>query len=176
VGRPRKQREAAQRELQRRRNQQDLAAQMRSGAHDTRGFRPAQPQFFSQLEHYQGPLPHPKILQEFEQLVPGSAATIMGNFRVESDHRRSMERDESEAARGFFARQLDYRDRGQKMGFVIALLGLVVAGYAFYKNEPWAGGVIAGVDLVALVALFITGKRGDPKPATQAASTEVART
>lgn len=176
MGKPRRFRKAAQHEIQRRQNQASLSAQMRSGVQDARGLRPAQPQFFSQLEHYQGPLPHPKILQEFDQLVPGSAATIMGNFRTESDHRRSMERDESEAARGFFARQLDYRDRGQGMGFVIALLGLGVAGYAFYLRQPIAGGIIAGIDLVALVALFITGKRGDPKPAVQAASTEIART
>lgn len=140
---------------------------MRAGVPTVQGSRQVSQQFFSQLEHYSGPLPHPKILQEFEALLPGSASRIIRNFEVESDHRRLMESDESEAARGFFSRQLHYRDRGQKMGFLIVLAGFGISALAFYLKQPVGGSIITAVDLVALVALFITGK--GPRVLTQPA-------
>lgn len=137
---------------------------MRSNLPDVHGGRQGQPQqFFQHLEHYKGPLPHPKILADFEALVPGSAQRILDNFHTESDHRRAMEKDESEAARGFFSRELDYRRRGQTLGFAITVMAFAAAGVAFWKGQPVAGSIVSSGSLVALVALFVTGKRGRQK-------------
>src|SRR4051812_3563808 len=54
----------------------------------------------SYSEQYSGPLPPPKLLKEFEEAIPGSAAKILDNWRHEGEHRRQLERAESDAARG----------------------------------------------------------------------------
>jgi uncharacterized membrane protein len=40
---------------------------------------------------YAGPLPHPDILRNFEEIVPGSAQRIFSQFEEQSSHRRKME-------------------------------------------------------------------------------------
>lgn len=47
-------------------------------------------------EHYQGVVAHPRHLAQFEQIVPGSAARMMDWAEDEANHRREMERLESD--------------------------------------------------------------------------------
>lgn len=44
-----------------------------------------------ELSSYSGPLPHPDILRDFEEILPGSAKRIFTQFEEQSAHRRSME-------------------------------------------------------------------------------------
>ena len=48
-------------------------------------------------------------------------------------------------------------DRGQNYGLVVALAMLVVSAFLIYLGHDWAGGVIASLDIVGLVSVFIYG-------------------
>lgn len=41
---------------------------------------------------YSGPIPPPDLLRQFDEVYPGAAKQILGDFVEESAHRRSMER------------------------------------------------------------------------------------
>ncbi len=43
------------------------------------------------LEMYSGPIPHPKILSEYEKIYPGAAKAIFKNGIGETTHRRHLE-------------------------------------------------------------------------------------
>jgi uncharacterized membrane protein len=43
------------------------------------------------FEHFVGPIPSPKILDEYNRIIPGSAKQIFDNFIAQSDHRRNLE-------------------------------------------------------------------------------------
>lgn len=122
-------------------------------------------------EQYSGPLPPPRLLREFEEAVPGSAAKILDNWRDESAHRRQLERVESESARDGLLRQLAFQARGQWCALTVALSGFGLAGYALHLGYPKTAATIAGVNLLGIVTVFLSGtakrkKRGElTKPA-----------
>ncbi len=105
-------------------------------------------------ESWAGPIPPPAILQQYEQVLEGSAQSIIDSFVKQGDHRRSLEREYLDA---------DSRraDRGQILAFVLALAFLIVAGALVWHGEALAGTTIGTVDLVALVTVFIVGRRQD---------------
>lgn len=88
---------------------------------------------------YSGPLPHPDILRNFEEIVPGSAQRIFVQFEEQSAHRRAMEA--KVIASGAFS---------QRIGSIsAALIGLIgIAGGLWLAHE--------GKSVEGLVALFGT--------------------
>jgi len=63
------------------------------------------------------------------------------------------------------AKQLGLLSRGQVFGLVVVIAGFATAAYGFHVGAQIGGALIGTVDIVALVALFITGKRGKQPPA-----------
>jgi uncharacterized membrane protein len=147
--------------------QRELARRQQQAAAATGGHLPP-PQnavsFRGQVRHYTGPLPPPEILREYDAILPGAADRILKNFETESDHRRSLEKDESDAGTRFMEKQLGLLARGQKFGLVVVIAGFATAAYSVHVGAAITGAVIGTVDIVALVALFITGKRGKQQP------------
>lgn len=45
-----------------------------------------------QQEKFEGPIPHPKILQQYEKVYPGSAKTIIDMAVKEQEHRHEMDK------------------------------------------------------------------------------------
>ena len=46
---------------------------------------------------------------------------------------------------------------GPKLGFALCLAVLVVAGYYASINQPWVAGILGGLDIVSLLAIFVYG-------------------
>ncbi len=46
---------------------------------------------------------------------------------------------------------------GPKLGFALSLAVLVVAAYCASIDQPWVAGVLGGLDIVSLVAVFVYG-------------------
>lgn len=109
------------------------------------------------IEHYNGPLPPPKLLAEFEVVVPGSAERIIANMERESAHRREIESKDSQAGRDGFFEQLKYRGRGQWMAFAITMFALGISGLAMWKGHEASGAIIGTASLVTIVIAFIKG-------------------
>jgi uncharacterized membrane protein len=103
-------------------------------------------------ERWSGPLPHPGDLERYEQIVPGSAAKIIEAFSLQGEHRR---KQEDRLVRGSELRGYI----GQWMGFVVALAFLAVAYLLIRKDHDIAGTFIGTLDLAALVAVFVLGRR-----------------
>ena len=51
--------------------------------------------------------------------------------------------------------QINESNRGQIMGFIIALIGLSLGSFLVYSGHDVAGAAIAGTTLVGLVTVFI---------------------
>lgn len=103
-----------------------------------------------QERRYSGPLPTPALLKEFDNVVPGCAERIIRMAEEQAKHRQLLERtviigDSKRANQGLW------------VGGTIAFLFLVGAVFLIYNGHDWAGGILASVDLVSIVGVFIYG-------------------
>lgn len=109
------------------------------------------------VERFQGPLPHPAILEKYNQIVPGAAERIIKMAEEQSRHRRAIETkvigaDSWKSVLGII------------FAFIIALLGLLIGGYTALKGQPFFGGTVTLATIASVVGTFIYGtqqrKRG----------------
>jgi len=108
--------------------------------------------FMEQKRVHRGPLPPAEQLAQYEAVQAGFAERIMRMAEKEQAHRHEM--TDVEVREPF---RLARRGQAFAIGSMVLVLGfgvfLVLMGYAA------AGAIIVGLDLVGLVALFITGER-----------------
>lgn len=106
---------------------------------------------FQKLEFFQGDLPHPDILAGYDRLCPGAAEKIINNGIAESEHRREMEKTLMEERRAD-------RRLGVILGFILALLIIIVGAFLIYKGKTVVGSILSGVTALGIVGLFTGGK------------------
>ena len=112
------------------------------------------------VEQFSGPIPHPGVLEGYEQTVPGSAERIIGQFEQEASHRRSVEKAVVQAEVRdkvfYFVSEL----AGRILAF-LAMMTLVAAGVYLALQEgidkTIVGGLISGSSLLGIVRAFIWG-------------------
>lgn len=102
---------------------------------------------FQELEIYQGDLPHPKILEGYNNLYPDAAKRIIENGIKESEHRRRIE-DE------FLKKQFSERKRGQWLGFILAIFILSIGGLLISMGHTIIGSIFSGVTTLGLIGMF----------------------
>jgi len=111
------------------------------------------------IRKYSGPLPHPEVLEGYENVVPGSAQQIINNMIKESEHRRKMEEKALDNAALF-------TKSGQKKGFILAVLGILSGLAIIYftaqiENSAasitgvLSGTLISGSSLATIILRFI---------------------
>ena len=122
---------------------------------------PDQPgRFVAKVERrISGPLPTPDILLGYDEVLPGAAERIMRmaekeQAMVEGD-RASAREVEGIAVRAAAA---DNR-RGQVFGFLVALAAFGTAGFLGYLGYGTPAAIGGGGTVVALVTVFVTGRR-----------------
>lgn len=101
----------------------------------------------SRLEIYQGDLPHPNILEGYNELYEDAAKLIITNGIEESKHRRSMEQKHMESL--FKERRI-----GQYLGFILALVMTCVGGYLISSGQTVAGSLLSGITALGIIGLF----------------------
>lgn len=115
---------------------------------------------------YIGPLPHPALLQQYEQILPGISERILKMTEEQGNHRREMEKallngqiEDTKTKRKEIL-------RGQIFGLVIGLTGLSISAYVTLKGYPSYGIAVGGTTLVAIVSVFVLGRtlRGKESP------------
>jgi uncharacterized membrane protein len=105
---------------------------------------------------FQGPLPHPQLLEGYEKIVPGSAERILKMAEEQQTHRHGMERQALQVeSRNSFA--------GIICAFVIGIVTVVCGSLVAYSGVQWQGYAISGTGLVSLVGTFIYGTRARRK-------------
>lgn len=101
------------------------------------------------MTRFQGPIPMPEILAAYDALLPGSADRLIAMAEAEQRHRFAMERVEVEAP--FIAARW-----GQVLGFSIAGVVVVCSLIMVLNGHEVTGGILGGLDLIALATLFVT--------------------
>lgn len=94
-------------------------------------------------EHFEGPLPHPVVLERYDTIVPGSAKMIIDDYAENTSCIRDLKKRELEAT-------IERDSRGQWMAFILGVGVLLIAGYSLYRGYPWVAGgtlffAVAGV-------------------------------
>ncbi len=109
---------------------------------------------------FEGPLPHPTILEQYNAIVPDAAERIIRVFESESAHRQRQEDTALQANIQAQSKNLDIISRqsrdafssdtkGQWLGFAVSIASVVGAVYLASIGHDWAA--------VALVSLPLAG-------------------
>lgn len=104
---------------------------------------------------YQGPLPHPNIMEGYRNLDPGYPERIMRDFEANSEHIRNMQRNAQQA-------EIDKDKRAQWMAYSLTIFLLAVLVYAIYKDSYIVGG-IGGLAFLGLVIKSFVNQRQENK-------------
>jgi len=103
-------------------------------------------------ETYIGPLPHPNLLRQFDEIVPGSAERIINMAENQSAHRIFLERtvvvgDNKRA------------DKGLWIGASIAAIVLAGSITCILTGHDWAGAALGAIDIGSIVYIFVHTNR-----------------
>ncbi|HEY2155121.1 MAG TPA: DUF2335 domain-containing protein [Isosphaeraceae bacterium] len=99
-----------------------------------------------------GPLPHPHILREYEDIVPGTARAVIEDFREQGRHRREQEAKVVDAG-------IAHQRLGTLCGTILSGMAIVGGCLVAVLNSPASGAIIAGTASVSLATAFIIGQR-----------------
>jgi len=93
---------------------------------------------------YSGPLPHPEMLRQYEQALPGCGTAILEQWTKETAHRQGLEVKVVDS-------ELQTTRRGQLFGFAVALLAMLI-GAALIVLDKDVYGLIALLAPAGLLA------------------------
>jgi uncharacterized membrane protein len=110
-------------------------------------------------EQFRGPVPHPDILRQYEEIVPGSAKSIIDSFITEGNHRRAREAREVTMCEEWARADIGLQNRGQIFGFILAVIGVGGGLYVAATVSPAAGASVSGVTLAGIVAAFLRQRK-----------------
>lgn len=120
-----------------------------------KGLRPEQQEAIIKAikqEAFSGPIPHPELLQKYDEVKEGFAERIVKMAEIQLQHRVRCEEkivDESIAE----------SKRAQNYAFYLSILFLVAAVLLGFYGHDWLAGCFGGGTLISLVAAFIAGKK-----------------
>lgn len=105
--------------------------------------------------YFEGPLPHPKALQAYDQIIPGAAERILRMAEAEAEHRQEMEK---RIVREYYSAQRI----GTHWGAIVCLAALGSGTFLLYVDKPLTGMAAILFALVSPVVALATGKVLDP--------------
>jgi uncharacterized membrane protein len=100
---------------------------------------------------WNGPLPPPVALAQYNTAFPGCAERIVRQAEEQSQHRQALEQLTIRA-------NIASQNRGQWMAFVLALLILIGGFGLIFFEKSVLGTVFIGTDIAATVGIFLYGK------------------
>ena len=111
-----------------------------------------------QRRTHQGPLPTPDDLAQYNQIIPNGAERIMAMAEKEQNHRISMNNKEHELNTVIVQETSKHKKIGQACAMATVIVFSLLALYLFTVGQFFYGTVMTGLDLVAIVCVFVTGK------------------
>lgn len=101
---------------------------------------------------YSGPIPPPAMLKQYDEVVAGAAARILGMAEDQSKHRMQIEQ------------RVLYHDSvraylGMVCGLTLGVVAIAGGSIAAYYGRDWFGGTLSLSGLASLVGVFIYGNR-----------------
>lgn len=112
---------------------------------------------------YSGPLPPPALLAKFEEIQPGLVERIVGMAERQAAHRQSLEVKRVEAIVDDQRAARAEARIGQICGLLIGIIAIVGGTFASIHGSQWTGSIIGGGGVVALVSVFVYGRRAEAR-------------
>lgn len=103
----------------------------------------------------QGPLPPPKILKEYDNIVKDGAERIMRMAEKEQESRLEEKRLNGESNRRLMERKIDYFKRGQWMALVVAFIMIGMTILFAFSDFMTLAIITLSSSLVGVTALFV---------------------
>ena len=103
------------------------------------------------MEHYEGAIPHPKLMKEWEELVPGSAKSIFRHFEQQSEHR--IESEKKVVRANNFKLYV-----GPIFAFIIAMTAVGGGIYISVTQQVVVGGLLSFSGLATIIAPFLVNE------------------
>lgn len=110
-----------------------------------------------------GPIPPPNMLAEYKNVDKRIVDTFLEQWTKETKHRRDLNREKIAVQKDFNKKTFAERRWGQICATIICFAAFFTAAYCVNLGHPTAAGFIGGGALVAIVTVFITGRRHDSK-------------
>ena len=119
---------------------------------------PARPaaQITATSTSFEGPIPPPQVLQQYNTIVPNAAERIIRMAEKQSDHRMDLEK------RVVYS-NVKKSYAGMGLATVIALYGLYIAKEIAINGNPATAGIIAALDIGGLISVAIYNVRTQKK-------------
>lgn len=110
-----------------------------------------------------GPLPHPLLLKEYDNIINNGAERIMAMAEKQQQSRIEGEKETREINKHIADKQLKLQSRGQIIALIVILLifGLVTL-FVFTGHEVVAY-VLLGIGIASIISVFV-GVGGKRKP------------
>ena len=109
---------------------------------------------------FSGPLPHPQLLEKYNEVVPGSAKMIIEMAEKQAIHRQELEKNVINS-------DIKNSKSGLIFGFIIGISGIlggiIIIAVSQATSQIIAGSVISGASLASLVGTFVYGSQGRKK-------------
>jgi uncharacterized membrane protein len=103
-------------------------------------------------ERFGGPLPHPEVLRQYDEIVPGAANRILLMAEQQEQHRHSLEKTVVEGG-----------DRrawwGLWIGALVFTLFLGVSAALVFAGHGLPGVALGAIDIGGVVSAFVIGQR-----------------
>lgn len=100
-------------------------------------------------ERFKGPLPPPRMLAEYDRLIPKGAERLMALVEMQVVHRHNIARN------------------GQWMGFGLAVFFGIIGLALAIKGMPWVAGIVFTTTIVGLISVFVLGRAPKSDASTQ---------
>lgn len=95
-------------------------------------------------------MPHPELLDRYNQIVPGAAERIIRMAEDDAAHLREIERQDQQSYASNFR-------RGQTFALSVCGLAFTLAGYVAWLGHPASAAVIGGgIPLAQLASAFLS--------------------
>lgn len=114
-------------------------------------------------ERHSGPLPAPRQLREYEEIVPGGAERIFQMAEREQLQRHAVQNSDVQFREGAFSHVQARENRGQKIAFILCLIILGMGGYLIGTGHAGLGTTLMMATLASVASVFLLG-RGSKKP------------
>ena len=101
---------------------------------------------------FQGPIPPPQVLQQYERIIPGAAERILKMAENQSKHRHIMEKS-------IINSNISNEKKGLIFGFIIGLFAITVGLICTFLGQPLPGSFIGGGGVIGLVVVFVYGSQ-----------------
>ena len=112
-----------------------------------------------QAKGFSGPVPHPDVLERYEDIVTGAADRIIALAEREAAHRHEMEHKAIEVQAADMRADRVERRIGQIFALTIGLAAFITCATLVLKGHSWPGGILGTTGVVGLVAVFVYGRR-----------------